>query len=153
MDILLAVVILAAALAALAYPVYLRKTRVPLAPPGTLGDLLAQREGIYASLRDLELDYEMGKFDAADYTAHREKYLSRAAAVLQRLDALTGAEQNDPERSQDIERRVAEVRARRKADASRRGTGPRSSVAGYCPNCGRAFHSGDHFCRKCGHAL
>lgn len=56
----------------------------------TLDDLLAQRDGVYATLRDLELDRQLGKLDGADHDALREKYMARASEILRELDRLRG---------------------------------------------------------------
>ncbi len=160
MEFILALILLAAVFAALAFPFYRPRARAVVAFSGTLNDLLAQRDGVYATLRDLDLDYQLGKLDATDYQARREKYLTRAAVLLQQLDALRGADAAHRDLSEEIEREVAALRRSPKTNDQRRKTGngrsssvlrPRSSVA--CSNCGRPYASGDRYCAKCGQAL
>ena len=110
MEILLALVLLAAVFAVLAYPLYQSRPPLEFAPAGTLNDLLAQRDGVYATLRDLDLDYQLGKLDAVDYQALREKYLARASVLLQQLDALRGVDTAHRDLSDEIEREVAVLR-------------------------------------------
>ncbi len=171
MDILLAFLLLAAVLAVLAYPLYQSRPRAALSVGGALSDLLAQRDGLYATLRDLDLDYELGKLDSEDYNARREKYLSRAALVLKQLDTVRGADGPENALSDDIEREVAALRRQStesKTPPSTDHIEPRSpsprvpsrvlkagSVrsAPTCPNCGRAYNEGDRFCALCGHTL
>ncbi len=172
MDVLLAFLLLAAVLAVLAYPLYQSRPRALLSMGGTLSDLLAQRDGLYATLHDLDLDYELGKLDGEDYNARREKYLSRAALVLHQLDELHAAVGPENTLSEDIEREVAALRQQTtesKTPPSTEHIKPRSlsarvpsralkpgsvrSSALTCPNCGRAYNEGDRYCARCGQTL
>ncbi len=116
MDVILALLVLAAAVTALGYPLYQARSRSIPAPAGRLADLLAQRDGIYAMLRDLDLDYELGKLDAADYQARREKYLGRAVVILQQLDAQRGLAPGNADASAEIDREVAVLRKQGEID-------------------------------------
>jgi zinc ribbon protein len=145
MDILLGLLLLAAVLAVLAYPLYQARSGAVASAGGALNDLLAQRDGLYATLRDLDLDYELGKLDLGDYSARREKYIARASGVLQQLDLVRGTNGEESSLSDEIEREVA---ALRRPPAGR---DDRSTLA--CPNCGRVYNEGDRFCGRCGHAL
>ncbi len=170
MGILLGLIVLAAALAALAYPLYQSRPRAQFASTGLLTDLLAQRDGVYATLRDLDLDYQLGKLDEADYQARREKYVNRAALLLEQLDSLRGSGPTQQELSQEIEREVAALRAKKKTVRTTRTSTRRPASNGHspaphihppaeaapvlaCANCGREYKSGDRFCANCGQAL
>lgn len=177
MDIVIAVLVLAAAFAALAYPMYRTRAQAVELNASTLDELLAERDGVYATLRDLELDRELGKLDTADYDALREKYMTRATRVLQELDALRG-EGETREASAEIEKEVAALRrgaavgGREAGEQGRttkderprttdgRRTVPMASANGdvkaaelQCGNCGRPYNAGDQFCARCGQAL
>jgi hypothetical protein len=118
MDFLLALILLAAVMAVLAYPIIQTRPRAVLSTGNALNELLAQRDGLYATLRDLDLDYELGKLDGGDYQARRERYVARAALVLQQLDALRSTSTRENSLSDEIEREVAALR-RPKAGSSR----------------------------------
>jgi hypothetical protein len=145
LELVLAVLVLALALAALAYPLYRARSQGLLVTGSTLDDLLAQRDGVYATLRDLELDQQLGKLDAADYNALRDKYIQRATEILRQLDALRG-EGGAKEASDEIERQVAAMRRLEPAVAER-------PARLNCPNCARPYLPDDKFCARCGHAL
>lgn len=145
MDILFGLILLAAALLVLAFPLYRTRGRALLPSGSAAGELLAQRDGLYATLRDLDLDYELGKMDAGDYRDRREKYLARASIVLQQLDSSRAAQGSGSLSSEEIERGVA---ALRQLSAQR----PAKPVLA-CPNCGRVYNEGDSFCARCGHTL
>lgn len=49
-------------------------------------DLLAEKEQLYAALRDIELDYRMGKLSEGDYIELREKYRLEALTLLDQLE-------------------------------------------------------------------
>ena len=145
MEILVALVILLLAFVVMGYPLYAARPRAWASPSSGLGDLIAQRDGIYATLRDLDLDYQLGKLDDADYRERREKHLARAAGVLKRLDVWRDQSPNAVGDA-ELEREIA---AFRQVKPSANGNG-RSR---YCSNCGHPAGSDDRFCGKCGHAL
>jgi zinc ribbon protein len=171
MEVIVASGLLLAVFAVLAYPLYQARRSLQFEAAGTLNDLLAQRDGVYATLRDLDLDYELGKLDAQDYTARREKYLAYAAVLLQTLDALRGDDGAQQGLSDEIEREVnalrtgtpalePRVQTRRKTykngrqrPAAQVVAASRDQAAGYCTNCGHPRRPGDRFCAKCGQAL
>ncbi len=147
MDLVLAATLLALVFAVLAYPLYTARPRTPAPSANALGDLQAQRDGVYATLRDLDQDYQLGKLDAADYTARRDKYMARAAALLRQLDALGNENGGPRDQDAELEREIAALR-RHKADATAAPTPNR-----VCAKCGRAYNEGDRFCAKCGQSL
>jgi hypothetical protein len=53
-----------------------------------LEDLFVQREGVYATLKELDFDYETGKLIEQDYRELRARYSAEAARILQRIDQL-----------------------------------------------------------------
>lgn len=152
MEIVLAVLILALALIALAYPLYRAQTQAAFVNASTLDDLLAQRDGVYATLRDLELDQQLGKLDAGDYNALRERYMTRAAEILQELDTLRG-QGGGKDASAEIEQEVAALRKKteRRTQTAEKDAAQTTDL--HCSNCGRAYKPGDKFCARCGRAL
>jgi hypothetical protein len=157
MDFALALVILAAALAALAVPLYRARSQAQYVSVSTLDDALAQRDGIYATLRDLELDHELGKLADADYASLRERYMLRAAEILRQIDTLRGIGAG-ADASAEIEREVSALRRTRgelpRATFRTRGEAePDGEGARFCPNCGAPAEVDDKFCRRCGQAL
>jgi hypothetical protein len=145
MDILVGLLLLAAVLAALAYPLFRARPRAIANSGGALGELQAQRDGLYATLHDLDLDFELGKLNGSDYQARREKYLGRASAVLQQLDHASAPASQDLSSSDEIEREVEALRG-----LAGEATG---ETAFACPNCGRVYNQDDRFCGRCGQTL
>lgn len=155
MEFVLAILVLALALAALAYPLY-RARRQPIAvTASTLDDLLAERDGVYATLRDLDTDRQLGKLDTADYTALREKNMARAADILREIDTLRG-EGAGRAASDEIEQEVAALRKRTPAPVKKAQPAPKpipETEQLFCSKCGRSYTAGDKFCARCGNAL
>jgi len=60
----------------------------PSAARSELGDLYIQREGTYATLKDLDFDFETGKLIDQDYRELRARYSAEAARILTRIDEL-----------------------------------------------------------------
>ena len=179
MDIVVALVGLAIAVIVAVYiaqPLIL-KTRVKTAAPESPRDkLLAERGALYATIRDLELDFQTGKLVEADYRAMRETYAARGVEILKELDAMNVGPQEARSKRQkavadDIEATVqarrrtkpqaagrmaeedeieAAIRARRQTKIS-----DQQSTISHpaCPSCGTLFDPADRFCGKCGAAL
>lgn len=157
MDYLVALAVLALALLVLAYPLYRGQPQPLTVNTSTLDNLLTRRDGVYAILRDLELDRQLGKLDDADYTALREKYMAQATDMLQELDALRG-QGRATEANAEVEQEIAALRRTQKnrteTSDHRVQTAPGENESElHCKNCGRAYHAGDQFCARCGHAL
>ena len=149
MDFAIAALVLAIALAVLAYPLYrARQQPVPLSV-STLDTLLTRRDALYATLRDLDQDRELGKLDDADYRTLRDRYMAQASQVLQELDAVQG-KGAATEANAALEQ---EVRAQRKTRDRKNAGANARAAAGFCRNCGQPHETGDKFCSKCGRAL
>jgi zinc-ribbon domain len=175
LDFVLTILVLVLALAGLAYPLYRARTQFAGVDVSTLDDLLAQRDGVYATLRDLELDQALGKLDANDYASLRERYMLRATEILQQLDVLRG-EGGSQIASAEIEKEVVALRKTTKDEGrfaekrlatndgeqrvdtnalvAQKSAKEKAAAADmFCTNCGRPYKPGDKFCARCGHAL
>jgi len=92
--------------------------------------LLARKEEAYAALKDIELDYQMGKLSEEDYIELREKYRLEALALLDQIE-------KGDEIEELLEREVKALRRERKL----------------CPACGTEKSPASRFCRTCGAPL
>ncbi len=65
------------------------KERVTSVPAESERDrLLAERDRLYAAIRDLDFDFKTAKLLEADYRSMRETYASRGVEILKQLDAI-----------------------------------------------------------------
>lgn len=147
---------LAIAIFVVAYPLFQHSTapsqQADVFSDQDLAELLARRDATYATLKELELDHEMGKLSSADYRALRDRYRAQAVAILQGLDSCQAKAQvqvaRDRALEQKIEREIEQEIEREIAARRRRRRG-----LDRCPGCGVAFEPEDRFCRRCGVAL
>jgi len=112
-----------------------------LRPPGRLRgshenveDLFIAKERVYANIKDLDFDHQVGKIDHEDHQAMRQVLKQEAEAILARLDQLKGGS----------------PRAVLETEIARRRKGAK---AGGCPGCGSQNPAGARFCAQCGHKL
>jgi len=122
------------ALAALGYTLlpFVHHGRVRARASAGAEDLFIAKERIYANIKDLDFDHEMGKVDDADYRAMRAQLKQRAAQILDQIDRLHGDGGREA-----LEREIARHR---------------STDSGACRQCGEPLKPGVRFCPQCGQA-
>jgi hypothetical protein len=114
---------------------------------GSYDSLLAEKERLYASIEDLDLNLELNKISPEEHAQGRDELLYQAARVLKKLDAhpYTSRVKKTPEAlsdDQELEKMIAERRKKIK-----------SSQETVCPECGESVAKGDQFCSHCGGQL
>lgn len=55
-----------------------------------LQELLAEKQTVYAAIKELDFDRQAGKLSVTDYEQARHSYELRAIAILQEIDRLGG---------------------------------------------------------------
>jgi predicted nucleic acid-binding Zn ribbon protein len=173
MFIVLAILLTAAALIGVAYPIIARTheaKHVTSTTKETLDELLARRDAAFQALRDLSFDHRVGKITDEDFVTFEANLKQVAAGALQALDEWE--KEADEGLAQVIE---AEIAARRVALSGGGRTCPKCGrpatpedkfcascgaplpaavpVARLCPRCGRPFEADDRFCAGCGQSL
>lgn len=118
-------------------------------------DLLAERNRVYSTLRDLDFDYQTHKVSDEDYAAQRRALVVEGVEILQELDALPALDET-PE-DDPIEAAVLAMRSGDAPPAPAQAAAPsvkRGAKAGsFCPNCGKKVKPKDMFCGSCGARL
>ena len=140
--IVLAVLLSAAALLAVVYPLLAHAhaaTPAAGAAQETLDELLGQRDATLQALRELNFDHNLGKIGDEDFAAFEANLKQLAADSLRALDRWEA--EADDELDAALEKMVG---ARKLALAA----GGR-----VCPSCGRAVAADEKFCASCGAAL
>lgn len=112
----------------------------------TLFALDKRKEETYRALKDLDLDYQMGKLSLEDYQELNQRYKEEALALLKEMDE----EQGDRIAIEaEVEREILAARRRRPADRR-----PHTvSKINFCSQCGAKAREGDRFCAQCGQNL
>ena len=136
-------------------------------------DLQKKKDFIYSSIRELNIDYSMGKLAAEDHETLRQEYMNEASDVLDELDRTAGS---DLPVEEQIEEAVLEIRRRREPGAAvveapvevtknsvERPTQPEQSeqpvqpaqpLSGQaCGGCGTVNEESAKFCIECGASL
>ena len=142
----LAFFVMAAAVAAIAYPLWKPAPAPPPDPSGPAArrrDREEQKERIYAAIRELGFDYRSDKLVEADYREEVEQLKSEAVSVVRELEELRGSPPRGPD---DLEEEIANLR-RQLAKA-----GP-AEDATFCTQCGQRGEAGHRFCATCGNRL
>lgn len=142
MLIILTILIAAAALLIVAYPLIARPRKAePAISPAQeeLAELMARRDAAFQALRDLAFDRQVGKVTAEDFAVFEANLKQVAAEALAALDAWESAA--DQALDAVLERAIA----------ARRGT--LAASGRFCPACGRPAAADDRFCAWCGTAL
>jgi hypothetical protein len=108
----------------------------------TEGDRLLNRKAVlYRSLKDLELEYAMGRLSDDDFHQLATGYKNEAAAILQRLDQLGDTQNTDDATGKKT---ALHKSKRRGADATEERDSSR------CPSCGAQIIPEKKFCADCG---
>ena len=141
-----------------------RRFRVSPSAWSRQDELLKKKDFIYSAIRELNIDYNMGKLSPEDHKALRKEYMQEASDVL---DALERNEATELSVEEQIEQAVADIR---------RDQGPVSSApvkevtgtvveneaksdnaaaysAAACRNCGTFNEQSANFCIECGQSL
>lgn len=64
-----------------------------------LQELLAEKQAVYAAIKELEFDQQAGKLSVEDYEQTRHSYELRAIALLQEIDRLGSQRGSSDERT------------------------------------------------------
>lgn len=154
MEYIIIAVIIVAVIAFIAYPLFTKSRGQMIEASNPYDTIVSQRDSAYAALRDLDLDFQLGKLSESDYTSLRDKYKARAAVALQELDAAHAADAQAALEAQvaqirqpavdDLEAEIARVRSAKTKTVT---------ASAFCAKCGTARQPGDQFCAKCGSQL
>ncbi|MBI2832464.1 MAG: zinc ribbon domain-containing protein [Chloroflexi bacterium] len=112
-----------------------------------LGELRQERERLFATISELDSDYEMGNLSQKDHNELRRRYEEKAVSAIKQLDELaeaTDGEEPDSNIGDAIEQKVKKLRSSRTSAAS--------TAAVTCDACGGELKPGSKFCAHCGTA-
>jgi hypothetical protein len=97
------------------------------------GDLVERKESLYAAIKEIEFDYQMGKLSEADFEELRQQYKDDAIGLLKKIDKSSS-------------------KVKPKAQPT-----PKDAVPGpkvnFCWECGSDVSAADKFCVNCGTKL
>lgn len=91
MELIIAPILFIGMVLYVAYPLLWGETKAgppPEAPPTDRQAVLREKEEVVANLKDIEMDFRMGKLSSRDYEDLKSEYEERAAHVFHRVEAL-----------------------------------------------------------------
>ena len=115
---------------------------------GKHDSLLAERESLYSSIEDLDLELDLEKISAKEHTRNRDLLLKQAAQVLIQLDQLEGSKKKrkKPAVSPVVEDDLEAMINARRLELKREKTNS-------CSHCGTPVNPEDQYCWQCGEKL
>ncbi|MFQ5817692.1 MAG: zinc ribbon domain-containing protein [Terriglobia bacterium] len=141
----------ALALGAIVYTFWVKPEPPVVSSPGEreMAFLQERKEVVYENLRDLQMEYRMGKLSDKDYQQLKEHYQEQLAGLLHGLDQLRrGGERVVRPRPAPFLRQPPGKTGASSDKESSAGPGP-----GECPQCGEQNPPGNRFCGTCGTRL
>ncbi len=121
-----------------------------------LSALKAERDRVFDSIQEIDMDYTMGKLPDEHYRNQRQALVSEGARILREIDELqpidepqTAAESASVKEA-ELEAAVAKMRNKNNPEPAPVIADPKKDV---CPNCREPIYQGDRFCSNCGAAL
>ncbi|MFQ5651874.1 MAG: zinc ribbon domain-containing protein [bacterium] len=97
-------------------------------------DLVDRKHALYAAIKDIEFDFQMGKLSEEDFQELRQQYKNQAVNILKKID----------------QRQRKKMRAggrHAKKEKSRTGT---QKGMNFCWSCGTRLGAEEKFCPNCG---
>ncbi len=99
-------------------------------------DLEDRKQTLYAAIKDIEFDFQMGKLSEDDFQTLRQQYKDEAVQVLREMDNV---------------QTVGATKARRAVAADKNKNG--KADIKFCWACGTGLDSAEKFCPGCGQLI
>ena len=125
-----------------------------------LGKLNLEKESIFAAIKEIDFDYDLGKLSKDDHDQLQKKYKLQAASILREIDKVAiKADENDLEDA--LEKEISLMRGGELTDEEEiekeilaaRDSGIANGVGLICADCGKVSGFDDKFCSNCGERL
>lgn len=134
----------------IARPFIQRSTILPSSPQaGRRRQLLAHKAALYAAIREIDTDVQLGKLELDDHRVLRHRYVTEGVAVLRALDGLPAPDEIDAA----IEADVTSLRDGRRPVAHRPPSSGAETGERRCPACDGPANTDDLYCATCGNRL
>jgi ribosomal protein L32 len=132
------------------HPLFRPSPLASVSPPeGGDRDKILQRskEDVYAAIKEMDFDREMGKISDEDYRELRAQYAAKAVAILRESERTKAAE-TDVESA--IEKEVQRLRGKETGKRKTKKSQGSAHQINFCPQCGKKVAPRDRFCQGCG---
>jgi hypothetical protein len=109
--------------------------------------LIDRKMSIYRNLKDLALEYKMGRLSDEDFRHLEADYKKDAAVILEELEQLDSSEGLNVSPDTPMEKEISSGQGNDTADRTAAPGGAK------CPSCGSEIIPGKKFCADCGRKL
>ncbi len=118
-----------------------------------LDALIAQKNKIYADIKDLDFEFNVGKMAEDDYRSLRKQSMAEVAEVIRQIDASggTASEGNGTITDEYLEKLISARRKVRSAEGEIMIDSREEILA--CSQCGHENNINAKFCSECGTKL
>jgi hypothetical protein len=111
--------------------------------------LKKSKEDVYAAIKEMDMDFGMGKISEEDYQDLKSRYKSKALHILKELDGVERGEDVDAV----IEGEVRQLRRKTETESESANGKESEGQINFCPECGKRVAPKDNFCKGCGKKL
>lgn len=143
LTLLVALLLSAAALAYVLWPLLRREAPPMLLENDRLTELMGRKDAVLRAIKDLEFDYQVGKVSEEDFHRFNQELRRQAIRLIQQI------EQEAPQVTSLDERLEAEIARLRRTRADE-ASAPATISARYCTHCGHPLEADHRFCAHCG---
>ena len=164
LSVALAIVISLVALAYVLWPILHGGPTTVLVEDDRLSELLARKDAVLASIKDLEFDYNVGKVSQEDLARFDDRLRRQAIGLMQQIEKIaptTTALDDQLEREIARLRKTQDARLVRPLESASLTPPAQPSIvavrpgqemtkARFCINCGQPVDSAQNFCGHCG---
>ncbi len=98
-----------------------------------INELQREKSALFREIKDIELDFQMGKISESDFDELTTSYRGKAMEAMKQLDSLNGV--------------------KKKPVLQPEFNVPEADQAGYCTECGSVLFREAGFCGVCGHKV
>ncbi len=113
--------------------------------------LQQSKENVYAAIKEMDFDYQMGKLSEDDYQHLKSQYKNKAVEILQSLDNVNQEKEADLEAAIELE--VQQFREQYHTGIEEAEDNAPPTTLKFCPQCGGKVLPHSNFCQSCGLSL
>jgi tyrosyl-tRNA synthetase len=113
-----------------------------------IDQLTHQKEATYATIKELEFDFSMGKLSEEDFEALKKQYTLDALKYMEEIDQLQGSKSGKTRRP---DKRFKDDTKKDQSTPLETGSTLKTGI--FCTQCGKKADPRDAFCSNCGYEL
>ncbi len=122
-----------------------------------LRKLNLEKESIFAAIKEIDFDYDLGKLSKDDYDELQKKYKLQAASILKEIDKVS-IKADESDLVDALEKEISLMRGKKLTDEEEiekeilaaRKSGLVVETGFICKYCGKGSGVDDKFCSNCG---